>query len=109
MALDLLGRHAEAQQSYRAALAVAPGSITAANNLAMSLLLAGRPAEARELLQALALRPAAPPRVAVNLAIARAAAGERDGTAGLADQMGGRVELEGMLAALSAGTGPTEF
>jgi Flp pilus assembly protein TadD len=107
VALDLLSRHAEAQQSYRAALAVAPSSITAGNNLAISLMLTGRPAEARELLQALARRPGAPPRVAVNLAIARAAAGEKDGTAALAERMGGGgVELEGMLTALAAGPGP---
>ena len=102
VALDLLGRHAEAQQSYRAALAVAPSSITAGNNLAMSLMLTGRPAEARELLQVLARRSGAPPRVAVNLAVARAAAGEQEGSAALADQMGGGADLDSMLGALAA-------
>lgn len=106
VALDLLGRHVEAQQSYRAALVLAPSSITIGNNLAMSLLLAGRAAEAAELLQSLARRPGAPPRVAVNLAVARAAAGDREGAAPLAEGMGEAAEFDGMIATLVAGAGP---
>lgn len=76
VALDLLGRHAEAERSYRQAMALAPDSIAPKNNLAISLLLAGRAAEAVAVLEPLALRSGTQPRIATNLAIARAAAGD---------------------------------
>jgi Flp pilus assembly protein TadD len=84
VALDLLGRHGEAEGRHRAALALAPGNIGIANNLGMSLLLAGRAAEAAEVFAALAALPAAPPRVAANLGLARAAAQGMAGEAGAA-------------------------
>lgn len=54
VALDSLGRNDEAQASYRQALARNPTGIAARNNLALSLALSGRPAEAAELLRDLA-------------------------------------------------------
>src|SRR4051794_15232935 len=45
VALDMLGRHDEAQTAYRQVLAIAPGDMIASNNLGHSLTLAGRYAE----------------------------------------------------------------
>jgi Flp pilus assembly protein TadD len=101
VALDLLGRHAEAEQSYRAALALAPDSLRTANNLAMSLLLAGRGAEAAAILERLARFPAAPPRVLANLAVARATMGDRDGAESLLRGSGGNGDVDAIIQALS--------
>ncbi|MBU8537358.1 tetratricopeptide repeat protein [Falsiroseomonas tokyonensis] len=80
VALDLLGRE-EAKASYAAALALEPGNLAAANNLALSLLLADRPAEAVALLGPLARRHDAPERVRNNLAVAEAATAGASGVA----------------------------
>lgn len=74
IALDLLGQHDAAQQSYRMAQAVAPADIQTANNLAVSYLLTDRPAQARDVLLPLTQLSDLPPRVLNNLAIAQAAA-----------------------------------
>ena len=50
--LDRLGKHAEAQASYRAALAEAPRNIAARTNMSLSLALSGRCDEALEILGA---------------------------------------------------------
>ena len=76
VALDLIGRHPEAQESYRRAQALAPNSIAIANNLGLSLLLDNRPDEARAVLEPLAPRPDATERVTANYAIALAATGD---------------------------------
>lgn len=80
IALDLLGRHEEAQDAYRAALVVAPREASVQNNLAMSLLLTGRATEALALLEPLAGRRDVPARVANNLAVARGMAGSASGS-----------------------------
>lgn len=54
VALDALGRHDEAQASYRQVLARDPVSIAARNDLALSLALSSRPADAVALLRDLA-------------------------------------------------------
>ncbi|WP_237213587.1 SPOR domain-containing protein [Falsiroseomonas oryziterrae] len=79
IALDLLGRHEEAQDAYRAALVVAPRQASVQNNLAMSLLLTGRATEALALLEPLAARRDVPARVTNNLAVARSMAGDAPG------------------------------
>jgi Flp pilus assembly protein TadD len=68
-ALDSLGRHAEAQDSYRAALVTAPRNVSARNNLALSLAVTGRYEEAVELLTPLARSSATTPRIRENLAL----------------------------------------
>jgi Flp pilus assembly protein TadD len=98
VALDLLGRPAEAQAAYRAALAAQPDYLPAANNLAMSLLLDGKPQEALAVLGPLSLRGDAPPRVANNMAIARAMLGQTDHAGGSIP----REELRGIAVALGA-------
>jgi Flp pilus assembly protein TadD len=75
IALDMLGRHDEAQAAYRAALAQSPNLVSAQNNLAMSLMLTGRANEAIAVLEPLSRRRDAPARVANNLAVARSMAG----------------------------------
>jgi Flp pilus assembly protein TadD len=77
IAQDLLGRHPEAQASYRAVLAADPQHMPALNNLALSMVLAGDPGGAVPVLQRLATRADAPPRVRNNLSVAQAAAGDR--------------------------------
>lgn len=76
VALDLIGRHPEAQESYRRAQVLSPNSIAIANNLGLSLLLDGRPDEARAVLEPLARRPDANQRVTANYAISLAATGD---------------------------------
>ena len=88
VALDMLGRHEEAQTAYRQVLAIAPGDLIASNNLGHSLTLAGRYTEAMSVLRPIALRESASPRARQNLAIAMALSGDRDGAAKLA-----RVDL----------------
>ncbi len=75
IALDMLGRHDEAQAAYRAALLQSPNLVSAQNNLAMSLMLTGRANEAVAVLEPLSRRGDAPARVANNLAVARSMAG----------------------------------
>jgi Flp pilus assembly protein TadD len=103
VALDLLGHHVEAEQSHRRALSLVPDSIATANNLAMSLLLNGRPAEATAILEPLARRSSAPPRVTANLAIAQAASGNRDGARALLERPRGAGDIDAILGALSGG------
>nr|WP_245214701.1 tetratricopeptide repeat protein [Pararoseomonas indoligenes] len=102
MALDMLGRHEEAQASYRAALATSPMALGPANNLGLSLLLAGRFQDARSVLEPLARRPGAPPRVATNLAIARAALGDQEAMRDLIGEQATRGDLDAMLRALGS-------
>jgi len=91
VALDLRGDHAAAVASHQAAVAVAPNDIALQNNLAFSLLLAGRAREAATILEAASQRPDAPPRVHVNLALARAASGD---SATARTMLQGRVPVE---------------
>lgn len=75
-ALDSLGRHTEAQASYRAALQIAPRSVAAHNNLALSLALAGQYHEAIALLSSLARASSATPQIRENLALVLGLSGD---------------------------------
>ncbi|WP_316177761.1 MULTISPECIES: tetratricopeptide repeat protein [unclassified Bradyrhizobium] len=88
VALDMLGRHDEAQTAYRQVLAIAPADMIASNNLGLSLTLTGRYADAMTVLRPIALGESASPRARQNLVIAMALSGDRDGAAKLA-----RVDL----------------
>jgi len=78
VALDLLGRHGEAQQAYGRALQIQPSHVAASSNFAFSLLITGQTARARALLEPLVRRPDAPPRVVNNYALILAAEGRAD-------------------------------
>ena len=68
VALDEVGRHVEAQASYRAALVIAPRSIAARSDLALSLALVGQYAQALEILIPIARSAGATARDRQNLA-----------------------------------------
>jgi Flp pilus assembly protein TadD len=70
IALDIAGRHDEAQSSYRAVLAKAPHDRAARVDLALSLTIAGRYAEAIDILTPIALSSTATARERQNLALA---------------------------------------
>lgn len=78
VALDLLGRHAEAQQAYNAGLEAAPRNVALRNNLGLSLALAEKHKEALRVLEETARDPKAGPRTRQNLALVYGLAGEMD-------------------------------
>lgn len=95
VALDLIGRHPEAQESYRRAQALAPNSISIANNLGLSLLLDNRPDEARAVLEPLARRSDATDRVTANYAISLAATGDVAAARAMLGEAGGDLAALG--------------
>jgi Flp pilus assembly protein TadD len=76
IARDLLGQHAEAQRSYRLALAVDPGRQAAEVNLGLSLALSGDARQALAILRPIASGPGVSPRVRQDLAVALVLAGD---------------------------------
>jgi len=95
VALDLMGRHPEAQDSYRRAQALSPNSVAIANNLGLSLLLDGRPDEARAVLEPLARRADATERVTANYGISLAATGDVAAARAVLGPAGGDVAALG--------------
>lgn len=69
VALDLLRRHADAQESYRAALHAAPRDTGARNDLALSLALTQQYDAALEVIVPIARSAAATPQIRQNLAL----------------------------------------
>ena len=69
VALDLLRRHAEAQESYRAALHGAPRDTGARNDLALSLALTQQYDAALEIIVPIARSASATPQIRQNLAL----------------------------------------
>jgi Flp pilus assembly protein TadD len=106
VALDSLGRHAEAQASYRTVLATTPRHVSARNDLALSLAVTGQYDEAVALLTPLARSSAATPRIRENLALVYGLMGDADRAALLSradlDDSSIRANLE-FLAAVRAG------
>ncbi len=76
IARDLLGRHAEAQRSYRLALTLDPGRQAAEINLGLSLALSGDAQQALAILRPIASGPGVSPRVRQDLAVALVLAGD---------------------------------
>jgi Flp pilus assembly protein TadD len=76
VAYDMLGRHDEAQQAYRAGLARSPGDPSLRTNLGLSQALAGDHAAAVATLEPLANGPGSTPRARQNLALAYGLAGD---------------------------------
>ncbi len=106
VALNSLGRHADAQASYRAVLATAPRHVSARNNLALSLALTGQYDEAIALLTPLVRSSAATPRIRENLALIYGLMGDTDRATMLSrsdlDDSSIKTNLE-FLAAIRAG------
>jgi Flp pilus assembly protein TadD len=69
VALDMLGRHAEAQASYRSALAIAPADLAARSDISLSLAMSGKFDEALAIMTPIARSPSATPRLRQNLAL----------------------------------------
>lgn len=74
IALDMLGRHRDAEADYRKVLAARPDDESASDNLAVSLMLQGRFQEAVAVLAPVANLPGSSPRTRANMAVALAAA-----------------------------------
>ena len=81
VALDLQGQHTAAQAIYRQVLATTPDDPATRNDLAMSLMLEGRTAQALETLAPMQNADTAPQRLKINLGILYAATGDRDSLA----------------------------
>ena len=78
VAHDLEGEHAQAIETYRQAIAVAPDAADVTNNLGLSLALAGRYDEAIKVLRPLAEGYVSTARARQNLALAYGLAGSLD-------------------------------
>lgn len=105
VALDLLGRSAEAREMYARALRLRPGDVAASNDLAMSHLLDANFREARDVLEPFRDREDIPARMRNNLAIAHAGLG--DLAAARAVSRGGYTDAQfnDVVAALRARAG----
>lgn len=91
VALDMLGRHAEAQALYRKVLAGNPGDSGATSDLALSLALSGHVSEASGVAAPLANDPS--PRVKANFDVIQAAQGNaQPGTDGQVMQMAKAID-----------------
>ena len=94
VALDMLGRHAEAQTVYRSGLELAPMNVALRTNLGLSLALAGDYKTALRVLEDAARDPKASARTRQNLALVYGLAGEMEdaAVAGSADLGHGAVQ-----------------
>lgn len=98
VALDMQGRHAEAQRSYASALSLSPNDLDIRTNLALSHVLAGNDTLAIETMTAIVDQPGANRRHRQAFALVLALAGRRDQAARTA-----ALDLDeaGVAAALS--------
>jgi len=87
--LDCVGRHSDAQASYRAAMALAPRSVAVRNNLALSLVFTGQYKEAIGLLTPIARSVDATARERQNLALVLGLSGDAGAALALS-----RVDLD---------------
>ncbi len=74
--MDQLGRHADAQQFYRASLQLQPDDPATLSNLGLSYALSNRLSEAEETMRRAVARPGAGARVRGNLALVLALQGK---------------------------------
>jgi len=75
VALDMLGRHAEAQTNYRKGIQLSPGDVALRSNLGLSLAISGQPEEAIATLAPLMGTSSVDGRIRQNLALAYAMTG----------------------------------
>jgi Flp pilus assembly protein TadD len=69
VALDIMGRHGDAQPLYRRAQAMAPNDAAIANNLALSIALSGRIADTEQGIKPFTASEAVPARLKVTMQI----------------------------------------
>ena len=99
VALDLLGRHDDAQALYRKALALAPGDAAILNDLALSMLLAGHPREAEQVAAPLRSQPDIAPRIRAGVGVVLAANGDLAGAQQMAGSQATAAQLVGLANA----------
>ena len=75
---DLTGRHAEAQASYRRALAISPADVPARTDLAVSIAVSGNGEEAAAMLRPIASNPLSTAKERADYALALAIAGRTE-------------------------------
>ena len=94
VALDMIGRHGQAQTVYRSGLELAPMNVALRTNLGLSLALAGEYKSALRVLEDAARDPKATARTRQNLALVYGLAGEMEDAAatGSADLAQGAVQ-----------------
>jgi Flp pilus assembly protein TadD len=102
VALDLLRRHAEAQDSYRAAIRVAPHEMAARNDLALSLALTQHYDAALEIILPVARLASATPQMRQNLALIYGLKGDSDTADALSLVDLDRVETSSNMKLFSA-------
>ncbi len=76
--LDTLGKHEEAQSSYRAVIGQFPHDVPARNNLALSLAMTGHFDEAIEIITPMARSATATPQIRQNLALIYGLKGDKE-------------------------------
>jgi Flp pilus assembly protein TadD len=101
IALDVLGRHDEAQGLYRRALILLPGDPAVSNDLALSLMLSGQLDEARRTLEPFRNVAGLPERMAVNLGIMDAATGHDEEARQLLESRIAAADLASLTQAIS--------
>jgi Flp pilus assembly protein TadD len=101
VALDLQSRHVEAQEIYHRALALVPGDAVISNDLALSLMMAGRMREAQTVLAPFAESDDVPDRLKINLGIIYAANGDADHAREMLDGRVGDADLQALTNALA--------
>lgn len=106
VALDILQQHEAAQVLYRQALALAPNDATVSNDLALSLMLSGRVAEAEAVLAPFHDTAGLPERMRTNLGIVAAASGHAADAAALLGSRIAAADLATLTGAIERG--PTE-
>lgn len=103
VALDILQRHEEAQGLYRQALGLMPGDAAISNDLALSLMLSGRPTEAEAVLAPFRDSPGLPERMRTNLGIVDAASGHPADAEALLGSRIGAADLASLTQAINHG------
>jgi Flp pilus assembly protein TadD len=103
VALDILLRHEEAQGLYRQALALSPDDATISSDLALSLTLSGRVAEAERVLAPYRGNAGLPERIKINLGIVAAASGHPADAEALLGSRIGAADLATLTQAINRG------
>jgi Flp pilus assembly protein TadD len=106
VALDMMGRHEEAQGLYRQALASAPGDPVVINDLALSMLLAGRAREAQEVAAPLRSQTDVSPRIRTGMGVVLAANGDLAGAREMAGTAVADDQLLGLARAAKTASSP---